>query len=265
MSATAQAYDLNPYCSAFSSYYAVESNSLIGVGVRPKKPCDLAIAAHRDFQEHIRDPDFPCVGAKASLSGNSYRFGFYESISSGDATTGLAHDLWNYAVEQAELNTDYATFAAVFNGPFDMSERTWEKCLWDQLQTLHERDVENSPWDSAVSDDPADPNFSFSFAETGFFIVGLHPGASRLARRFTYPTLIFNVHAQFDRLRERGLFARMRDTIRNRDLKLQGSLNPNLSDFGKDSEVKQYSGRAVEPEWKCPFHRLFGKKLKTKG
>jgi FPC/CPF motif-containing protein YcgG len=48
----------------------------------------------------------------------------------------------------------------------------------------------------------------------------------------------------------------MRETIRARDMKLQGTLNPNLSDFGKQSEARQYSGRAVEQNWKCPFHAM---------
>ena len=47
----------------------------------------------------------------------------------------------------------------------------------------------------------------------------------------------------------------MRDTIRNRDEKLQGSINPMMRDFGQGSEARQYSGRAVNDEWKCPFHR----------
>jgi hypothetical protein len=36
---------------------------------------------------------------------------------------------------------------------------------------------------------------------------------------------------------------------------LQGSLNPNLADFGEQSEARQYSGRATEADWVCPFHR----------
>jgi hypothetical protein len=36
-------------------------------------------------------------------------------------------------------------------------------------------------------------------------------------------------------------------------MRLQGSINPNLSDFGVHSEARQYSGRAVEDAWKCPF------------
>jgi hypothetical protein len=34
---------------------------------------------------------------------------------------------------------------------------------------------------------------------------------------------------------------------------LQGSLNPELREFGTRSEARQYAGRATEEEWKCPF------------
>jgi FPC/CPF motif-containing protein YcgG len=101
---------------------------------------------------------------------------------------------------------------------------------------------------------PEDVNFSFSIAGTGFFIVGLHPNSSRKARRFSRMAMVFNPHAQFDRLRESRQYDRIQKTIRARELKLQGSLNPNLSDFGTQSEARQYSGRAVEENWKCPFH-----------
>jgi hypothetical protein len=51
----------------------------------------------------------------------------------------------------------------------------------------------------------------------------------------------------------------MKEIVRERDFKLQGSLNPNLSNFGEQSEARQYSGRAVETDWKCPFHALLKK------
>ena len=43
--------------------------------------------------------------------------------------------------------------------------------------------------------------------------------------------------------------------VRERDIALQGSANPNLADFGERSEARQYSGRVTEPAWRCPFHR----------
>jgi FPC/CPF motif-containing protein YcgG len=39
---------------------------------------------------------------------------------------------------------------------------------------------------------------------------------------------------------------------------VQGTLNPNLADFGERSESRQYSGREVEEGWRCPFHRSNG-------
>ncbi|MBA3796937.1 MAG: YqcI/YcgG family protein, partial [Chloroflexi bacterium] len=38
-----------------------------------------------------------------------------------------------------------------------------------------------------------------------------------------------------------------------REVALQGSINPMLSDFGTRSEARQYAGREVDEEWRCPF------------
>lgn len=50
-----------------------------------------------------------------------------------------------------------------------------------------------------------------------------------------------------------GKYTTVKKRIRKRDKKLQGTINPVLKDFGKDSEAKQYSGRSVGNDWKCPF------------
>lgn len=42
-------------------------------------------------------------------------------------------------------------------------------------------------------------------------------------------------------------------TIRAREIDFEGSVNPMLSDFGQQSEARQYSGRAVEDNWEAPF------------
>ena len=76
----------------------------------------------------------------------------------------------------------------------------------------------------------------------------------RFARRFAWPTLLFNAHSQFDWLREEGGYVRVQEAIRRRERDLQGTLNPNLAEFGTSSEARQYSGRRAEPEWRCPFH-----------
>jgi FPC/CPF motif-containing protein YcgG len=142
---------------------------------------------------------------------------------------------------------------AVFKDQDSFSETQFETALWKQLELLH--DIDNEDWDPEVSDNPEDKNFSFSIAGKAFYIVGLHPNSSRKARQSPYPAIAFNLHWQFEKLREMGAFNTVRNKIRERDIELQGNINPMLEDFGENSEARQYSGRKVEEEWKCPFHR----------
>jgi hypothetical protein len=248
----------NPYerAAAHSFYSAWRDGKLTSALRTPQQLPSLAATVHEKFRAHVLNQDFPCVGAKAAINGNCYRFGFYRQMNQPAATATLAHDLWEYTREQPDFGSDYATFVAVFAVQTISDEAEWERLLWEQLQSLHNLDSRFYEWNKAVSSDPENAQFSFSFAETAFFVVGLHPSSSRLARRFAYPTLIFNAHDQFENLRRKNKFERMKQTIRARDLKLQGSLNPNLSNFGEQSEARQYSGRAVEADWKCPFHAL---------
>ena len=67
------------------------------------------------------------------------------------------------------------------------------------------------------------------------------------------PTIVFNLHEQFVELRATGKFDGVRDKVQARDEQLQGTVNPMSADFGARSEAAQYSGRAVEREWVCPF------------
>src|SRR5690606_17759944 len=101
--------------------------------------------------------------------------------------------------------------------------------------------------------DPEDPHFSLSFGNEAFFVVGLHPGASRPARRFRRPAMVFNLHDQFEPLRSEGRYERMSEVILERDEKLAGSRNPMLARHGTVSEARQYSGRKVSEDWSCPF------------
>jgi FPC/CPF motif-containing protein YcgG len=258
MTAIGSALEKNPFGGKLddSSYAAWRDEKIVPAIDAKRKVSPLAERVHGEFRSFITDSDFPCVGAKAAVNGNCYRFGFYPEMNSPAATVGLAHDLWSYVREQANFQSNYSTFVASFAAPRFTDERAWEKMLWTQLQSLHELDNAHHEWNRDVSGDPNEAGFAFSFAETAFFIVGLHPASSRLARRFRWATLVFNLHEQFERLREQNQFERMRQTIRARDFKLQGSLNPNLSDFGKKSDARQYSGRAVEGNWKCPFHQM---------
>jgi FPC/CPF motif-containing protein YcgG len=155
--------------------------------------------------------------------------------------------------------SEYATFVAIFKGPQQTSELQFEELFWQQLRRLHELDAAHFDWDPNVRSDPGDPHFSFSFGGQALYVIGLHGNSSREARRFPWPALVFNPHEQFERLRADGKWKRMQETIRARDIELQGSTNPMLSDFGVESEARQYSGRAVEANWRAPFKAVQGK------
>jgi uncharacterized protein len=211
---------------------------------------------HDSFRALVLNPAFSCVGAKSAIRRGSYRLGLYAEMGSPGSTAGLARDLFDFVEEQDDLCGEFSTFVACFEGPVGSDEEGFEGLLWAQLRRLHEQDRRYHRWDPSVSPDPEDPEFAFSFAGKAFFVVGLHAASSRFARRFARPTLVFNAHRQFEKLREDGRYDRVQKVIRKRERDLQGTLNPNLADFGTRSEARQYSGRPVQGEWRCPFHEL---------
>lgn len=253
---------VNPFndelAQTHSMYTAFRDGTLVRADQTPEPVAPLAEYVHDSFRALVLNPKFSCVGAKSAFRTNNYRFGVYPTMTSGEATAGLARDLWTFVQEQPQFGDNFYTFAASFQGPVVPDEAAWERLVWTQLQRLHDLDRRHHAWDPHVSSDPAAANFSFSLGGQAFFVVGLHPASTRWARRFAWSTLIFNAHQQFTWLRDEGKFERTRDVIRSRDVGLQGSLNPNLSDLGERSEARQYSGRPVEADWRCPFHAHTG-------
>ncbi len=203
------------------------------------------------FQQFVAERGYPCIMAKSALKRGQYELRTYSSLTSPDAADALTRDLSAFAAEP-EPERGFRSFVSIYDGPAPADEQVFERDLWALLVSLHERDDQS--WDAAVSSDPSDPTFSFSFAGRGFYVVGMHPNASRPARQFDYPMIVFNLHAQFEQLREQGRYDKVRGLIRARDRALAGSVNPMMDDFGSRSEARQYAGRAVEAGWKCPFH-----------
>ncbi|HUQ48426.1 MAG TPA: guanitoxin biosynthesis heme-dependent pre-guanitoxin N-hydroxylase GntA [Gemmatimonadaceae bacterium] len=211
------------------------------------------ISVESEFRSFVEEPTFPCLAGKGLVRQRGYTLGVYGQLGSEATTAQLASDLGSFS-EKAQLDGPaFAAFVAIFRGRPPATESLFEEALWTQLQRLHENDGSNE-WDPSVSSNPEDPKFGFSFAERAFFVVGLHPGSSRLSRRFSRAALVFNPHAQFDRLRQEGRFERLKFAIRERDLELQQEPNASLADFGARSEARQYSGKESEAAWKCPFH-----------
>lgn len=207
------------------------------------------------FREFILDPNFVCVAAKSAVRSGNHRIVRHTEMPRDAAEAlPLARDLLEFVRERPSIS-GFNTFVAVFETPI-ASELEFEQRLWQTLQALHEADTH--PWDPTVSPEPESARFSFSFGGCAFFVVGLHPTSSRLTRRFAHPAMVFNAHEQFENLRREQKFERMQHVIRARDVALQGDANPNLAAFGERSEALQYSGRRVDAEWRCPFHRKAG-------
>ncbi|CDF79550.1 conserved hypothetical protein, YqcI/YcgG family [Formosa agariphila KMM 3901] len=205
-----------------------------------------------DFKDFILKQKHPCVMAKTVFSMDKYHLKTYESMTAKTSAVTLLKDLEDYINQYDFESNTFESFIAVFPNDSFKTEIGFENQLWAFLQRLHELD--DKAWDSSVSNNPNDSNFSFSLKGRAFYIVGLHPNSSRIARQSPHTTIVFNLHWQFEKLRAMGTYKRVKKRIRKRDKKLQGTINPVLKDFGNDTETKQYSGRQVEREWTCPFH-----------
>jgi FPC/CPF motif-containing protein YcgG len=207
------------------------------------------------FEDFIRAKDFPCVGAKSALSRGTLRTLVGWSIESGWDDLRLHDELLDWSGEYRDDPGLFRSLAIIFADPAALDEAAFEQALWARLQSLADKDAWlGLPYDERVSPDPANPHFSLSFGGEAFFAVGLHPRASRPARRFERPVIVFNLHDQFERLRAEGKYETIRETILERDEQLAGTANPMLARHGESSEAVQYSGREVDEDWQCPFH-----------
>ena len=207
------------------------------------------------FRDFVRDAAFPCVGAKSALAKGQMRIVVARDIRSAWDDLRIYPGLLDLAKSYADDPVLFQTFIVIFEQDAALSETNFEAALWDRVQSLSDKDTmfAQTP-DRRVSSDPDDPHFSLSFGGQAFFVVGLHPGASRPARRFERPAMVFNLHDQFEKLREEGRYEKLRATILDRDVAVAGSVNPMLSRHGDLSEARQYSGRAVGNDWQCPFN-----------
>jgi len=206
----------------------------------------------KEYKNFILKKKHPCVMAKTLFMMDNYHLKIYSQFNDYKSAENLLSDLEDF-VSQYDFDSNvFESFLAVFPNTNFTSEIEFEKELWSLLNKLHE--IDDYPWDPTVSDNPEASNFSFSLKGKAFYIIGLHPESSRIARQSPYTTIVFNLHWQFERLREMGTYKKLKKRIRKRDKKLQGTINPVLKDFLNDTEAKQYSGRQVENDWKCPFH-----------
>ena len=233
-----------------------------------------------EYYSFLGEKAFPCVGAKAALGRQKVRAMVAGHMACPRDDRAILDFLYTFIDHYRQSSTSYHSAAIIFSEPLIIhSEELFDALLWQRLQSLHNLDALQYAYDIRVDADPSSPHFSFSLKSEAFFILGLHAAAGRAARRFRYPTLVFNPHAEFEKLRQtyasmkvsstdpdnkdksqgsmrpiENLYDRMKNTVRKRDILYSGSVNPMLKDFGESSEVYQYSGRIYDSNWQCPLN-----------
>ena len=194
------------------------------------------------------------MGAKAALAKQNIKCMVAGHMECPKDDVAILQFLYDFVDEYRNSSEIFHSATIIFKGPDLLSEEGFDELLWKRLQALEDLDKINFDCDKRVSADPSSVNFSFSLKEEAFFIIGMHPASSRKARQFKYPTLAFNPHAQFEKLKASDRYEMMKAVVRKRDIAFSGSVNPMLSDFGESSESRQYSGRNYQDQWQCPLN-----------
>jgi FPC/CPF motif-containing protein YcgG len=208
------------------------------------------VEAYKDF---IGSKSFPCVAARSALASQHIKCMVANDMACIKDDKDILSFLYSFVDEYRIAKKSFYSAAIIFKTPQPTTEELFDGLLWQRLQALINLDAENYAWDQRVSSNPASADFSFSLKEEAFFIIGLHPASSRTSRRFNWPAIVFNPHAEFEKLRATNHYQTMKRTVRKRDVAYSGSVNPMLMDFGQASEVRQYSGRKYDEDWECPL------------
>ena len=208
--------------------------------------------ANQAFRTFVLDDAFSCLGAKSSISRGLFRFGTYARLDDPAVTAGLARDLYAFAAERGLRERLHDLRRRLSRTRRAAVKRVSSAAVVPAAAAARPRRALSS-LGSAGERRSGRSRFLVQLRGQRVLHRGMHPQASRAARRFAWPALVFNAHEQFERLREDGRYGGLQRQIRERELRLDGDLNPNLADYGRHSEARQYSGRATEGSWRCPF------------
>lgn len=186
---------------------------------------------------HLNNLSFPCIMAKSALKRGVVKF----LPVSGSSPEKILEEIG--ALVTSFRRTPEKLHSFILGFP-QMSFVDFENVFWKTL--IQFKSMDSSPDDHRVSSDPYSPRFSYSLFSEAFFVLLLHPDSPRFARRLPFPAIVMNPHRQFEELRAKRIYFKVRNLIRKRDKDLQGFENPMLDDFGRSSEIFQYTGKAYE-------------------
>jgi FPC/CPF motif-containing protein YcgG len=211
-----------------------------------------------EYLAYLDQRGYPCVAAKAALKLGQVRCLIADHMACPKDDQQILHFLYDFVDGYRNSKTSFHSAAILFRLPEIINEQMFEPLLWERLSALRYLDRQRHEYDNRVNPDPASANFSFSIKSEAFFVIGIHPASNRNSRVFRYPGLVFNPHAEFEKLRAAKRYEPLKRVVRKRDSKFSGSVNPMLQDFGEASEVFQYSGMNYDSSWKCPLDTYSG-------
>lgn len=176
-------------------------------------------------------PDYPCTPALSALKQGSL---IITEIPGKIGSTGidLRPMLQGFIDRLESRNEPYLSLWLSWD-PEEMSEEEFEIRLWREVRAFC-------------------PNLPVSFGSHQLFLVGMHPNSSRKARRFPRCSIIVNSFSQFERIEATGNYPSLVSSIRERDKKYSGSVNPMVEEYGDVWEEIQFSGKVNPPDWEPP-------------
>ena len=207
----------------------------------------------QSFILYLQSKDYPCIAAHDAASKQSIACLVADHMACPKDDRAILNFIYDFIDGYRKTTKGYHSVAILFSEPTNLTEEEFDTLLWQRLQSIADLDALQYRYDARVDADVTSPHFSFSLKEEAFYIIGLHPASKRAARNFSYPVLIFNPHAQFEKLRDQQHYLKMQQIVREKDKAFSGDVNPMLSDFGQLSETIQYSGRLYDENWKCPL------------
>lgn len=207
-----------------------------------------------ELTKFIESSSFPCIMAKSVLNTGIIEFQEINDLYDSNETRKVLEKMYSFIRKFKNNEGKLASFILFVKNPVYKNFTHFEKAFWSFLVKLNSLDKKKFEHDSRVASDPHNANFGFSIMEEAFFLLALHPESERRARRFKTPAIVFNPHEQFENLRRRGVFHKIKNLIRRKDQILQGFSNPMLTDFGEKTEVFQYLGKKYSPRAAVPLH-----------
>ena len=203
--------------------------------------------------DFIQQSSFPCIMAKAVAQKGHLVIHETRHLETSESISAIQSKLYAFIDHFRQNQHKLSSFILIIKDHRLEKFNQFENKFYQFLKLLNQKDKLLYPPDPRVASIPQDNNFSYSIKSEAFFLVALHPESPRWSRRFRYPGIVFNPHVQFEKLREKNLFDKIKKAIRKRDMLLQGSVNPMLNDFGERSEVFQYLGRPYGPHDPVPL------------